>query len=397
MPDLIQSPRSRRTRVPRAAALLAVSVLASVGLAGFVGVPQAHAAGRVTVDNGGRGAVIDSRYSSTLTVTGRGFQSIKGGHGGVYVWFGTVDGRWQPSKGGKSGVDYVYVPDSESKSNAGFQRYVAFPGSDTAAAANGGMLSADGSFTVRLLVPGPTFQGVGRDGSVRTVDCRKVTCGVITVGAHGVHNANNETFTPVGLRELSGGGQQAEQPATTDDGTGPVPAVGAAGPGSGERGEVRVPRSGAAGQGVTAVRARGKARLDVDRPSAVAGRGLSFVASGLVPGEQVTAILDDGLVASGPHLVGSDGRVAGVLALPSEVAGGTHELRLFGAGRTPSVRFAIVADPDPDPASSASGTEQTDDRAAVAATAFAVGAGVLFCGALFMTVRRFTRSRRALA
>ncbi len=389
----------RGTRVVRAAVLLAASALAAVGL---VGVPQAHAAGRVSVDNGGRGAVIDSRYSSTLTVTGRGFQSIKGGHGGVYVWFGTVDGRWQPSKGGKSGVDYVYVPDSESKSNAGFQRYVAFPGSDTAASANGGTLSADGSFTVRLLVPGPTFQGVGRDGTVRDG-------GLPQGDLRGDHRRRprraqrqqRDLHAGQPARALRRQRSAVEQPATTDEGAGPAPADGVTGPaGTGEPGRagcrhapVRRPQARA---GEPHGRA-GKARLDVDRPSAVAGRGLSFVASGLVPGEQVTAILDDGLVASGPHLVGQDGRVAGVLALPSEVAAGTHELRLFGAGRTPSVRFAIAADPDLVPASSASEAGEDDDRAAIAAIAFAVGAGVLFCGALLTTVRRVTRSRRALA
>ena len=77
-------------------------------------------------------AKIDPTYATTLTVSGSGFQSVKGGHGGIYVFFGTVKPGWQPSKGGATGEDYFYVPDSEAKDNQGFQRYVAFPGSDTA-------------------------------------------------------------------------------------------------------------------------------------------------------------------------------------------------------------------------------------------------------------------------
>ncbi|WP_104106042.1 hypothetical protein [Nocardioides sp. 616] len=375
------------------AVLLAAGVL-SVGL---VPVP-AQAAGRVVVDNDGRGAVIDSRYSTELTVSGRGFQSIKGGHGGIYVWFGAVEGRWQPSRGGKSGTDFVYVPDSESRSNAGFQRYVAFPGSDTASSANGGTISADGSWSVRLMVPGPTFQGVGRDGTVRTVDCTKVTCGVITVGAHGVHNANNETFTPVAIRDTGTSGA-VRSPSSTAPSAGsrsepePGSEPGAtSGPSGSEASESTREQAGAAGASRP-----GKASLAIDRPSAVAGRALSFVAQGLTPGQQLTAILDDGLVASGPHLVGADGRVAGVLPLPAEVAPGTHELRVFGAGRQPSVRFAIAADAEPAAVGDETPAAATDgDSRDTAALAFAVGAGVLFAGVGLVTLRR-SRGRRAVA
>lgn len=403
--------RPVRTRL---AALTSLGLLAgALGLGVVAGpavdtatAPPADAAGRVTVDNDDRGAVIDSRYSSRLRVSGRGFQSIKGGHGGIYVWFGTVNGQWRPSQGGRSGTHYLYIPDSESKGNAGYQRFVSFPGSDTASSANGGTISADGSWSVQLNVPGPTFQAVGRDGTARTVDCRKVTCGVITVGAHGVPNANNETFTPVAVRELDDQPQdptpQGEQP---EQQTGDTP---------------RTSTPTATGTGTRTAPAtakKGPARLRVDRRSAVAGRALAFVATRLRPGEQVSVVLDDGLVASGPHLVGADGRVTGVISLPEEVSPGTHELRLFGASKRAVVRFPIApaqaatsastpaaedagsgssADPDGSGDSGDTDTRQAgaESLADQAALPFAVAAALVFLLSLVVAVRRQVRSRR---
>ena len=51
-------------------------------------------------------------------------------------------------------------------------------------------------------MPGATFTSLDRDGKATEVDCREVRCGVITIGAHGVKNANNETFTPIAFRDL---------------------------------------------------------------------------------------------------------------------------------------------------------------------------------------------------
>ena len=81
-------------------------------------------------------------------MSGSGFESIKNGHGGIYVLFGAVKGTWQPSKGGQSGKNYFTVPDSETKSNGGYAKFVTFPGSDTADSANGGEISSDGNLTV---------------------------------------------------------------------------------------------------------------------------------------------------------------------------------------------------------------------------------------------------------
>lgn len=364
----------------RAARAAAGALLFAAALSGAVVAP-AEAAGRVTVDAGGQGAVIDSTYSTELTVRGNGFQSVKGGHGGIYVWFGTVKGRWKPSQGGKSGDNYVYVPDSETKNNAGFQRYVAFPDSSTADAANGGAMSANGAWNVKLLVPGPTFQGVGRNGSVTQVDCRKVTCGVITIGAHGVQNGNNETFTPVRLGDLSGTGateqEDSDDAPSSDEGqtTDPAPTT--------------VPSGSPVKKGAAT---KGPAALSVDHTSAITGRAMSFTASGLVAGEQFTAVLDDGLAAAGPFVVGQDGRASGVISLPATLGAGTHELRLFGSSKDVSLKFGVQADPEV----TTVGAETAQPREDVAAWVFAGVAGAVFLGALAFAVRR-AGGRRAQA
>ena len=343
----------------------------------LVQAPPAQAAARVSVDGGGQGPVIDRTYSTQLTVRGSAFQSIRGGHGGIYVWFGTVSPGWQPSKGGRSGEDYAYVPDTEDKSNQGFQQFVAFPGSDTGDSAAATM-GADGSWTVRLTVPGPSFQAVGRNGSVRTVDCRKVTCGVITVGAHGVRNANNETFTPVRVGDLHGGEQPGATPAPDQPATGTEP-------------DVATQPSAPAAAAAPAQRrraARGPSRFEVDRAAAAPGRAVSWTADRLTPGRQFTVVLDDGLSASGPHVAGLDGRASGVIQLPADLRAGTHELRLYGAGKAATVRFGTSAAETPSRRS-----EQV--ARATPATVVAVGSGVVFCAALLVLVRRVVRRRHA--
>jgi hypothetical protein len=134
-----------------------VAAMAGVALGLTLAAP-AHADGQVTVRNSSGQAAIDPTYQTTLTVSGRGFQSIKKGHGGIYVQFGAVRGQWRPSQGGVSGQNYFIVPDSEAKQNNGYLKYVAFPGSDTAAAANGGVISPSGTWSTSINVPGAHLQ-----------------------------------------------------------------------------------------------------------------------------------------------------------------------------------------------------------------------------------------------
>lgn len=175
----------------------------TLGLAGLMVAAPAYAAGQVTVSG-----TPDPSAPTQIVVKGSGYQVVQGGFGGVYVLFGTVSGAWQPSKGGKSGSNYKYVPDSATKDNAGYQAFVAFPGSSTASESEA-TLSADGSFTVTLTVPGAVITTNGGQ-----VDCTKVQCGVFTIGAHGVVNANNEAFTPVTFKSAgSSGSSGASTPA----------------------------------------------------------------------------------------------------------------------------------------------------------------------------------------
>ncbi|MEP7736178.1 hypothetical protein ABKW28_00865 [Nocardioides sp. 31GB23] len=323
----------------RSVLLGALAVLAALAPLVVLPAAPARADSRVSVAGPDGTAAVDPTYATRLTVRGSGFQSLAGGHGGVYVFFGHVTDGWRPSQGGATGRDYFYVPDGEGRDNQGFQRFVAFPGSDTASSANGGSMTAGGGWSATITVPGAVFEAFDRDGGARTIDCRRLTCGILTVGAHGVVNARNETFTPVAVRDLQGGGEQQgaapTSPATdtADDDTEPAPTTGTSSPGPGRAGDDEPePEPG----------------LEVDRASAVAGRVLAFSGAGLAPGAQVSAVLDDGLSAVGPLQAGADGRLAGVITLPADLPAGTHELRLHtGADAAPTVRFAVAAAPVP--------------------------------------------------
>ncbi|GAA4804232.1 hypothetical protein ACFQ0K_11485 [Nocardioides caeni] len=351
--------------------LLAINLAAALAVLGPS--PSATAAGRVTLTNSAGAAVIDATYATTLTVEGRGFQSVRGSSGGVYVFFGTVSGRWQPSQGGDSGEDYLYVPDSRSSANQGYQRFLAFtPGTSGAS----GSIKQDGSFSTTITVPGATFKAVGLNGRARTVDCRKVRCGVITIGAKGVHNGNNETFTPVQVGDLHDGSSPSADPSsgTTDA----APAT--------------------VGDAVeSAPQVKGPRLLEVDRTAAHTGRVMPFRASGLPAGSQVSAVLDDGVAAAGPFLVGADGAVAGVLTLPADLDAGTHELRIYGPAsldaKPVTVRFAVAVDEDAGspPATAAEGE---DSEVPWGPIVFGVSA-VLFLAILARTVVSVTRRRRA--
>ncbi len=289
-----------------------VGAIAAALLLTMLAVPSAQAAARVTVSG-----PPSASGPTTLTVSGTGFQSVPKAMGGIYVLFGTVDdpggGSWRPSSGGASGSTFRYIPDSESRDNQGYQRFVAFPGSSTQDAANGGEISAAGTWSTTLTVPGPVITVTGRGGGTEQVDCRTTTCGVITVGAHGVKNATNETFTPVRFA---------------------APATAAA---AGDSPAAAAPQA--------AVATPGELAVGVDAATAVAGRVMSFTARGFQPGEQVTAALDDGLAAVGPLVAGTQGEVAAVMQLPSDLRVGTHVLRVAGAAsaRTAQAEFPVTA------------------------------------------------------
>ncbi|GAA1925223.1 hypothetical protein [Nocardioides hwasunensis] len=378
------------TRTAAALASAALTLTATVVVAA-----PAHAAARVGVTNDQGTAMADDGRATSFTLRGSGFQSVKGGFGGVYVAFGWVRdpaaGGWRPSEGGVTGRDYRYVPDSESEDNAGYLRFVAFPGSSTAGEAQA-VMSADGSFSVDLTVPGPTFQALDRNGDPVEVDCRKVTCGVITFGAHGVKNARNETFTPVRFGQVYADEAAApteEEPgpsAGTDEGSGTSESP-RGGTSSGR------PSAGDTGGETTAPVRRGRPKVSAERATAVAGQALAFTGSGFTPGEQVLALLDDGVVALGPLVAGGSGEVAGVMALPADLASGTHQLRLVGAASDarPSERFPVRA---ADPVALAPEPVATDEPAVAALAFVAASALALLASVVLLALRLRRRGRR---
>ncbi|MDQ6522063.1 hypothetical protein RB608_00550 [Nocardioides sp. LHD-245] len=375
-------------------ALLATSLV--VALTATTTAPAAAAA-RITVTNDRGTAAADSKYRTELTISGSGFQVVKGGFGGVYLMFGWVkDPRgssWKPSKGGVTGSDYRYIPDSEdAANNQGYLKFIAFPGSSTSSEANA-VLGKNGSFKVTLTVPGPTFQSVDRNGKVTTVDCTKVTCGVITVGAHGVKNPSNETFTPVRFSRVYDAAPATgqEQPATGADQAAP-PAQGT----TPETGQPAAPDAAAA-PGAAVPAAGGVPRLTTDRLTAKVGNTLAFTATGFRPGEQVLGVLDDGVAGIGPMIAGPSGEVAGILPLPTDLTPGTHELRLTGAatGGQAAERFAVrPADVAADPTTAAAAS---DDDGASPGRVFLIVAGCVFLLAVLGLLLRLLLARRRRA
>lgn len=342
--------------------LIALVIVVALALLGPV--LAAHAAAKVTVSG-----QPDPDGATTVRVSGSGFQSIPKAFGGIYVFFGWVSdpsgGSWAPSRGGVSGDTYRYVPDAETAQNAGYQRFVAFPGSSTEAEANGGTIAANGTWSTDLVVPGARFEAA--DGTA--VDCTAVQCGIITIGAHGVRNANNESFTPVTFAGSDAGTSTDGAPGGDAGGAeNGVPDDAAGSPGVGNEGGTAADADAdadadAGNEADDKPKEPGKASLGVDQATAVVGRVMSFGAQGLEPGEQVSVTLDDGVVAVGPLVAGNHGEVAGLVELPSDLRTGTHVLRLTGASSGTEIETEVTVTRDPAEVSAA---EEAEDAAGAA-------------------------------
>lgn len=354
---------------------------ATLGLL-VLGAAPARADSTVQVTNDRGGDRADLTYQTRLTVSGSGFQVVPGGLGGVYVLFGWVDdpagGSWKPSRGGLTGRDYQYIPDAESTADSlGYLRFVAFPGSATGDEA-AAVLSSSGGFSVEMTVPGPLFQSVDRDGEVAEVDCRTVTCGVITIGAHGVKNSRNETFTPVAFDRVYDA-TPTSAPAPT---AAPSGSVTPAGPADEPSAAPSAPASGTPSGDGEATRV-GTTGVTVDRTTAVSGHAMPFSARGFTPGEQVVAVLDDGTAALGPLVAGASGEVAGVLQLPADLEVGTHELRITGAasGTVLTELFPVAAG-----STGASGSDPAGDTTSATSAAATDATGGVPVALVFLAV-----------
>ncbi|MGO1628606.1 hypothetical protein [Microbacterium sp.] len=186
----------------RAAVITAVAVLlASISM--LVGAASpAPAASRVDVS-----PVPSADGATTVSLSGSGFQYQPNAPGGVYVFFGTVSdpstNAWAPSQGGRSGQTFGYAATN------GTRLLVAFDGGSSASAANG-VIDANGNWSAQMTIPGSKFTATfgdphsGNDQSGQEIDCLQVQCGIITIGAHGSINANNESFTPVSFATSGG-------------------------------------------------------------------------------------------------------------------------------------------------------------------------------------------------
>lgn len=302
------------SRTARGLGLLAASAVLCALLPG-----TAHAAAQVSLSV----STADPDYATRVTLRGTGFQAVNKAHGGVYITFGWVaDGAWQPSKGGSAGATYRYVQDTEDKNNKGYQRYVAFPGSDTAASANGGVMSADGSWSTDMVIPGARFRAVDRSGNTSEVDCTKVRCGFITMGAHGVVNANNETFTPV---RFAAPGGTAGQPGTQAQAPAPVQQQG-------------TPQQ--AGQPAARAATVSSATGVVEAGKEVAVTGTGFAAD-----EQLTVTLGPSKLFLAPAKSDAAGAVTHSAAIPADVPAGAYTLEFTGAtsGAVGSVPLTVTA------------------------------------------------------
>ncbi|MBK1786320.1 hypothetical protein JHE00_18470 [Prauserella sp. ASG 168] len=286
-------------------------MLLGAACAPLTGTASAQAA-TVTVSPG----TADPDYATVVELRGSGFQSVQGGHGGVYVLFGWVSdagGGWRPSQGGSAGSTYKYVQDSEARDNNGFQRYLAFPGSDTGGSANG-VVAADGTWQARLVIPGARFPAVDRSGNTTQVDCTQVRCGVITIGAHGVVNPANETFTPV---DFAVPGQDAAPPPASPQ---PPPAT-------------------------TTTAPKPEPAVTTEATDARAGDDVEVTGTGFAPGENVAVTLHSDPAELPPVRAGENGGFTYTATIPDDVAEGTHRLVFTGEQSTveTSVELTVLA------------------------------------------------------
>lgn len=182
-------------RTLRRVAVLALLTILAAMLGVVLPSQAAHATGTVVIT-----PEPSADGETRVTISGSGFQYVPNAPGGIYVFFGVVSdpssNAWAPSQGGASGTTYSYA------STEGSILLVAFEGGSSASEA-GALIDANGNWSAEFTIPGSSFTlssgnphgGEAQEGE--TVDCLQQTCGIITIGAHGNVNANNESFTPV--------------------------------------------------------------------------------------------------------------------------------------------------------------------------------------------------------
>ncbi len=131
--------------------------------------------------------------------------------GGVYLFFGYVEAgkKWGPSArnventDGQFGATYFYPGEgggADTRTDApddGTTGMISFTDAGESGDATTVHMDDNGNWAAKVKIPGATFSTALPDGGKRDFDCRQVTCGIFTIGAHGKSSATNEKFTPV--------------------------------------------------------------------------------------------------------------------------------------------------------------------------------------------------------
>jgi len=369
--------------VLRAFLALAASLVIVAASVGF-DTPAAQAAPRVSItvkDKPSLSGVADSTYLTEVTVSGSGFQSVQNGFGGIYVLFGWANpSTWKPSAGGRTGSDYRYVYDDETNP-VGYQLFVSFPGSSTGYANNGGYLKANGTFSATMKIPGPVFEAYNRSGAVTSVDCVKTQCGIMTIGAHGIVNAKNETFTPLSFQKIysAADGRPSAQAAAAPN-TAVAPTI-------------------IGGRPATIPVAVDEAKLDEessgDVAAAVGETRLTVTVPGADPDSWVGVYLYSEPLFAGWFKPNSEGVID--VDLPANLAAGEHRAVVYGTtgglmGWAP-FELASAATPEPVAATPAAAVSTDDGPLLIAA----IVVGILALAAIALLVVAVLRRRRLSA
>jgi hypothetical protein len=139
--------------------------------------------------------------------------------GGVYLQFGWVrpTGGWGPSyrnannTDGQFGVTYHYPGEqgdgATRDDGTGTAKFIAFTPGGIDATATDIHMDPAGNWSTTLNIAAAIYTWIDpATGSPQTVDCRRVTCGVYTIGAHGKASRTNEQFVPLTFAAASNPG-----------------------------------------------------------------------------------------------------------------------------------------------------------------------------------------------
>ncbi|MCD0449015.1 hypothetical protein LO762_07400 [Actinocorallia sp. API 0066] len=173
------------------AALLAVGAACALTVA--TATPASAASVRVSPSSG-----LPSSGTTTISISGSGFNPTANNGFGVYVVFGPRTANFAQDANLYGAAKWVHK------------------GGASGGAGQAPMTDA-GGFSVTLLV-----QARYTDGNGKKVDCTATPCYIITMAAHGARDRSQDTFTPVTFKGKSGGSGTggATNPGGTSGNTG---------------------------------------------------------------------------------------------------------------------------------------------------------------------------------